>query len=147
MATVNKSKTENKAKTKGIRAVWDSLKKKQKKPTQKAADKQSKIVKTDETVLKIGTLPYVLVKPHITEKSAYGASLHKYTFEVPLYANKNQVRAALKALYSVKAESVHIIKRKGKNVRFHTKQGKKKDKKFAVITVQKDVKLDIYETA
>lgn len=148
MATVIKSKNIQVAKGKGIKAVWETLKKKQKTEPPKVGSQQIVEGKNAATYgLKIGAFANVLIKPHVTEKSTYAASIHKYVFEVPIDANKNQISAAVKSLYSVKPKHVRIIKRKGKTIRYRTSQGKRKDKKLAIITVSKDNKLDVYETA
>lgn len=148
MANVNKSKNLQPAKRKGIKAVWETLKKKQKiEPAKISSQQISESEKKSVATLKTNIFSNVLIKPHVTEKSTYAASIHKYIFEIPIDANKNQVSAAVKLLYNVKPKHVRILKRKGKTARYRTSQGKRKDRKLAIITVSKDKKLDVYETA
>jgi large subunit ribosomal protein L23 len=148
MANVNKSKNLSPSRGKGIKAVFESLKKKPKSEAVKIASKQiSDEKKKFSAALKMNAFSNVLTKPHVTEKSTYAASMNKYVFEIPTNANKNQVSAAVKMLYNVKPTHVRIIKRKGKTARYRSSQGKRKDIKLAIITVSKDRKLDIYETA
>ncbi len=51
----------------------------------------------------------VIIKPRITEKAALLSDKNVYTFEVRKGANKFEVRDAIKALYNVTPERVHIV--------------------------------------
>lgn len=54
----------------------------------------------------------VLVHPHFTEKSVLLGEKNVYTFTVHKDANKHQVAAAVKALYSVTPVKVNIVNKK-----------------------------------
>ena len=47
-----------------------------------------------------------IVRPILTEKSLAQARLGRYTFEVSLSANKNQIKEALENAFSVKVKTV-----------------------------------------
>src|ERR1700752_3471687 len=69
--------------------------------------------------------------PRITEKSAIGAEKGIYTFNVAQNANKNEIKKAIKMLYSVTPTKISITQRPFKIVSrrtgvYGTKQGGKK---------------------
>ena len=60
----------------------------------------------------------VLKKPVLTEKSlTLQAEENKYTFDVELTANKNEIKTAVEKMFDVKVERVNVIR-----VRAKTKQ-------------------------
>jgi large subunit ribosomal protein L23 len=87
----------------------------------------------------------VLIKPIVTEKSAYLGSLNQYIFEVSSEANKIMVKKAVENIYGVKPIKVNIINVLGKDVRFGRTRGRTKDRKKAVVTLREGDKLDVYE--
>ncbi len=50
-----------------------------------------------------------IIKPRITEKAALLSEKNVYTFEIKKGASKFEVRDAIKALYNVTPERVHIV--------------------------------------
>jgi len=50
-----------------------------------------------------------IIKPRITEKAALLSDKNVYTFEIKKGASKFDVRDAIKALYNVTPERVHIV--------------------------------------
>ncbi len=52
-----------------------------------------------------------LIKPRITEKAAILLEKNVYTFEIPKGASKYDVRDAVKSLYKVTPEQIHIVNR------------------------------------
>jgi len=84
----------------------------------------------------------LVLGPRITEKSAIGAEKGIYTFNVATHANKNEIKKAIKILYSVTPVKVSITQRTSKIVMrrtgaFGTKQGGKK----AVVYLKKGDKI------
>jgi large subunit ribosomal protein L23 len=79
----------------------------------------------------------VLLAPVLTEKSSRQESLGKYVFFVSSGTTKVEVAEAIRDLYGVKPTSVRIANVKGKKVRFGRVQGRKKDRKKAIITLKK----------
>ena len=59
-----------------------------------------------------------LVRPVITEKSMLSSEAGKVTFLVPLSATKDEVKAAVEAIFNVKVNKVNTIRQFGKEKRF-----------------------------
>ncbi len=79
----------------------------------------------------------ILVAPVLTEKSGRQESLGKYVFFVSSDATKVEVARAIRDLYGIKPISVRIANVKGKSVRFGRVQGRKKNRKKAIVTLKK----------
>ena len=94
----------------------------------------------------------ILIKPIITEKMT---NLHEqrnqYAFEVDVNANKLQILNAVQKKFNVKVLSVRTNTLKGKKKAQFTKRGRftgfKATKKRAIVTLAKDSKIDLFETA
>lgn len=94
----------------------------------------------------------ILIKPIITEKMT---NLHEqrnqYAFEVDIDANKLQITNAIQKKFNVKVKSVRTNTLKGKKKAQFTKRGRftgfKATKKRAIVTLAKDSKIDLFETA
>ncbi len=78
----------------------------------KTEEKKATVVKAP-SVAKKAVAPVdmisVIIKPRITEKAALLSDKNVYTFEVRKGATKYEVRDAVKALYNVTPEKVHIV--------------------------------------
>ena len=86
--------------------------------------------------LPAGSIAYrVLVKPLVTEKSAIAESENKYSFVVARWANKYQIRQAIKDVYGVLPEEVNVINVNGRRIRFGRMEGRRSDYKKAIITL------------
>lgn len=57
-------------------------------------------------------LKFVIKRPVITEKSLEETKQNRYTFEVAAHASKDQIKAAVKALFNVDAVSVRTSTKK-----------------------------------
>ncbi|OGI72463.1 50S ribosomal protein L23 [Candidatus Nomurabacteria bacterium RIFCSPHIGHO2_02_FULL_38_15] len=79
----------------------------------------------------------ILTSPRITEKSTTLAETNKYTFNVAVSTNKNEIKKEVKKLYGVKPLDVNIIAIAPKSVFVRGRHGVKKAGKKAVITVKK----------
>ena len=76
----------------------------------------------------------VIVRPVMTEKStALTASQNVITFDVARDANKIEVRQAVEALFSVKVDSVRIVKVSGKIKKVGRSIGRAQDRKKAYV--------------
>lgn len=91
-----------------------------------------------------GNSPRLLVKPHVSEKAASSAK-GVYVFDVPVSANKVEIRKAVEALYNVKVEAVRTIRGIGKILKRGKITGRRKDWKKAVVTLKKGQTIDVYE--
>ena len=56
----------------------------------------------------------LLLKPVITEKTTMMMSDGKYTFKVPLHANKIEIRKAVEKVFNVKVKNVTTLRTMGK---------------------------------
>lgn len=93
---------------------------------------------------------YVLY-PRVSEKAyASATSLNTYVFNVPLDANKIEVKKAVEAQYSVSVETVNIVRMTGKavnravNIRGLRTRGKRNDYKKAYVVVAKGQTIPVF---
>ena len=87
----------------------------------------------------------VLIRPVITEKSTKLMEENKYTFRVPLTANKVQIRQAVEKIFNVKVEKVATIRVLGKTKRMGRTQGKRSDCKKAIVTLKAGESITLFE--
>lgn len=69
----------------------------------------------------------LLLKPVITEKTTMLMSDGKYTFRVPLKANKVEIRKAVEQVFNVHVTKVNTIRVLGKVKRMGKFEGKRSD--------------------
>ena len=84
-----------------------------------------------------------LVRPVITEKSMVSSEAGKVVFMVPLSATKDEVKAAVEAIFNVTVKKVNTIKQFGKVKGFRGRQGKRSDFKKALITLADGQNIDV----
>lgn len=84
-----------------------------------------------------------LVRPVITEKSMLSSENGKVTFLVPLSATKDEVKAAVEAIFNVKVNKVNTIRQFGKEKRFRGYVGQRSDFKKAVVTLAEGQNIDV----
>jgi large subunit ribosomal protein L23 len=87
----------------------------------------------------------VLIRPVITEKSTSLMQENKYTFIVPLSANKIEIRQAVEEVFKVKVLSVHTIRVMGKTKRMGKTQGKRPDYKKAIVKLAPGSQIEFFE--
>ena len=75
----------------------------------------------------------ILIRPIITEKTSVMMQDNKYTFKVPLTANKVEIRQAVEQIFKVKVLSVNTIRVFGKTKRQGKYVGKRSDYKNAIV--------------
>lgn len=91
----------------------------------------------------------IILKPVITEKMTdKSEKLNQYGFIVHRDANKIQIKKAVEDLYGVQVVSVNTFNQKGKSQQRYTKtglqQGKKPDRKKAIVTLADGETIDFY---
>lgn len=91
----------------------------------------------------------VLQKPIITEKmSKKGDALNQYGFIVDKAADKDQIKKAVEEMYGVTVLAVNTMRYDGKIKVRNTKQGMMVGRtnayKKAIVTIQKEQKIDFY---
>jgi len=84
-----------------------------------------------------------LIRPVITEKSMAASEAGKVVFLVPLSATKDEVKAAVEAIFNVKVNKVNTIKQFGKSKMFRGHKGQRSDFKKAIITLAEGQNIDV----
>ena len=87
---------------------------------------------------------YELIRrPLVTEKSTMNSEFNQFTFEVPVDANKHEIKTAIQTLFKVKVTGVNTILQKGKTKRFRGQAGRRSDYKKAVVTPADGDSIDV----
>ncbi len=102
--------------------------------------KKKNLDKKDEPLIKFYDL---IEKPVITEKATMLSNNSQVVFFVPMDTNKNVLKNTIENLFKVNVKKINIIISKGKKKRFKGKQGKRKNFKKAIISLEKGQKIDI----
>jgi len=94
----------------------------------------------------------ILIKPVITEKlTLLQEQKNQYAFEVDIKATKIDIKNAIQKKFNVKVESIRTVQLKGKKKSQFTKRGRfegyRPTMKRAVVTLSKDSKIDLFESA
>ena len=88
----------------------------------------------------------IIQKPVITERSMTpvfdreGNQIKKYTFEVPVSANKIEIKKAVEEVFGVKVAKVNTMKVTGKLKRMGRYEGRRASWKKAIVTLAADSK-------
>jgi large subunit ribosomal protein L23 len=85
----------------------------------------------------------VIRSPVITEKSTMASEQDKVVFNVARDATKDQIKAAVEALFKVKVKNVNTLVRKGKTKRFRGIRGRQSDVKRAIVTLGEGQSIDV----
>ncbi|TRZ66546.1 50S ribosomal protein L23 [bacterium] len=94
----------------------------------------------------------ILYKPLITEKNTLLQEKdNQYSFEVAIDANKIEIAGAVEKKFKVRVTNVRTIVLKGKKKTQFTKKGRftgyRADRKKAIVTLNKEDKIDLLGTA
>ena len=82
----------------------------------------------------------------ITEKGTALRELrNQYHFEVAREANKIEIKRAIETIFSVKVGEVRTLQMRGKVKRQGRYAGKRSDWKKAIVTLQPDQKIELFE--
>ena len=87
----------------------------------------------------------VLIRPLITEKTNTGMQDNKYTFIVPLNANKVEIRQAVETVFKVKVLDVNTVRVMGKIKRMGKYSGKRPDYKKAIVKIAPGQQIEFFE--
>ena len=88
----------------------------------------------------------VIKRALITEKGTVAREKsNQYPFEVSREANKIEIKRAVEVLFSVKVQSVRTQQVRGKMRRQGRFIGKRSDWKKAIVTLQPDQKIELFE--
>ena len=84
-----------------------------------------------------------ILAPVITEKSTILSEQNKVVFRVAKDATKDEIAAAVEALFKVNVTKVNTLVVKGKTKRFRGRPGRRSDVKKAVVTLAEGQSIDI----
>jgi len=88
----------------------------------------------------------VIRRALITEKGTVMRELrNQYHFEVARDANKIEIKRAIESIFNVKVKAVQTLQIRGKIKRQGRFAGKRSDWKKAVVTLQPDQKIELFE--
>jgi len=84
-----------------------------------------------------------ILAPVITEKATYLSEQNKVVFRVADDASKDEIAAAVEALFSVQVTKVNTLVQKGKTKRFGGRLGRRNDVKKAIVTLAEGQSIDV----
>ena len=84
-----------------------------------------------------------ILAPVITEKATLLSEQNKVVFRVAADASKDEIAAAVEALFKVNVTKVNTLNVKGKTKRFRGIIGRRSDVKKAVVTLAEGQSIDI----
>lgn len=85
----------------------------------------------------------ILLRPHITEKTAAAAQNRTYVFAVGDSANKAQIKKAVESRYNVLVTNVRVLNTDGKQVRRGRQIGWRKGVKKAYATIREGQQIEV----
>jgi len=93
----------------------------------------------------------LIIRPLLTEKNTKLQEQHQYVFEVATGANKIEVEREIEKRFKVKVKSIRTIVVKGKVITSMTRrgrfEGKRADRKKAIVTLMEGYTIDLLGTA
>lgn len=88
----------------------------------------------------------IVKKALITEKgTVMRETQHQYHFEVAREANKIEIKRAVETIFQVKVKQVQTMQMHGKEKRSGRYVGRRADWKKAIVTLQPDQKIELFE--
>lgn len=87
----------------------------------------------------------IIIKPVVTEKSMDLLADNKYTFIVDKKANKTEIKSAIEHIFKVDVEKVYTMNIKGKPKRMGRFEGKRPDRKKAIVALKAGQKIRLFE--
>ena len=84
-----------------------------------------------------------IVSPIITEKATLLSEHNKVVFKVAPDASKDEIAAAVEALFNVRVTKVNTLNVKGKTKRFRGIKGRRSDVKKAIVTLAEGQSIDV----
>lgn len=87
----------------------------------------------------------IIIRPIVTEKSTRLMENNQYTFEVAIDANKHQIRDAIEEIFKVNVVKVSTVRLRGKLKRMGRFEGRRRDRKKAIVTLAEGDRIEIFE--
>ena len=84
-----------------------------------------------------------ILAPVITEKATLLSEQNKVVFRVAADASKDEIAAAVEALFKVNVTKVNTLNVKGKTKRFRGRLGQRSDVKKAIVTLAEGQSIDV----
>jgi len=87
----------------------------------------------------------VILQPLVTEKGTHQFTHHnQYPFQVNLWANKDQIKAAVEELFHVRVIKVRTQNRLGKKRRYRFRVGRLPNWKKAIVTLHEEDRIEFF---
>lgn len=87
----------------------------------------------------------IILRPLVTEKGVHRSQRqNQYAFEVSPLADKDMIRDAVESLFDVKVVKVRTQNRIGKPRRYRFKQGRMKNWKKALVSLDAEHRIDFF---
>ena len=83
------------------------------------------------------------MRPLVFTEAMTSSESGKVVFTVPVNASKDDIKAAVEAIFNVKVNKVNTVKQAGKVKRFRGYEGVRSDYKKAVITLADGQNIDV----
>ncbi|HHY46714.1 MAG TPA: 50S ribosomal protein L23 [Firmicutes bacterium] len=87
----------------------------------------------------------VVIRPLVTEKSTAQLEGRKYSFMVDRRANKTEIKRAIEEIFRVKVKDVNTATVRGKTKRMGRFVGKTPDWKKAIVTLEENYTIPLFE--
>ena len=87
----------------------------------------------------------IIIRPVVTEKSMTLLEENKYTFIVDKRSNKTEIKNAIEKIFKVNVEKVATMIVKGKPKRMGRFEGKRPDRKKAIVKLKAGDRIRIFE--
>jgi large subunit ribosomal protein L23 len=88
---------------------------------------------------------HVVLAPLVTEKGTHQFTRYNaYTFQVNLWATKEQIKAAVEELFNVRVEKVRTQNRLGKKRRYRFRVGRLPNWKKAIVTLHGEDRIEFF---
>lgn len=87
----------------------------------------------------------VIIRPVVTEKTTRLMEDNQYTFEVGLKTNKTQIKDAIEKIFKVKVTQVSTLRAQGKMKRQGRHEGRRPERKKAIVTLAEGDRIEIFE--
>ena len=99
---------------------------------------------TQDQIRNLDRSYHIIKRPHVTEKATTDTvDRNAYHFQVPIDANKVEIRRAVEAIFDVKVASVNTLRVNGKSRRRGWVAGQKPDWKKAMVTLKEGNTIEI----
>lgn len=87
----------------------------------------------------------VILQPLVTEKGTHQVThRNQYPFQVNLWATKDQIKAAVEELFTVRVLKVRTQNRLGKKRRYRFRVGRLPNWKKAIVTLHEEDKIEFF---